>query len=157
MITKRKRDSILNDICVDVERGNMSTKDAIEETTTIGTATTFSTSSAYNVQIWVGLQETYNTEKLHTICEAEKICEDFVNEVKDCVTITPTKFKYVCGGENGFVVGWISYPRFPRKRKEIRNRAFVLAEKLMTKLNQYRVTITTPRKSYMLENNNVKR
>jgi len=112
---------------------------------------------AYNVQIWVGLQETYDKEKLHTINEVETICQDFVNEVKDCVTVTPTKFKYVNGGENGAVIGWISYPRFPRKRKEIRKRALALAEKLMNELNQYRVTVTTPLKSYMLENKNVER
>ena len=112
---------------------------------------------AYNVQIWVGLQETYNKQKLHSIEEVETICQQFVNEVKDCVTVTPTKFKYVDGGENGAIVGWISYPRFPRSRKEIRKRALQLAEKLMLELNQYRVTVTTPFKSYMLENKNVDR
>jgi len=112
---------------------------------------------AYNIQIWVGLREIYGEEKVHTIKEAECMCEDFVNNIKDCVTITPTKFKYVGGGEDGLIVGYISYPRFPRKRREIRKRALMLAEKLMVGLNQYRVTVTTPFKSYMLENKNVER
>jgi hypothetical protein len=38
-------------------------------------------------------------------------------------------------------------------KKEIRKRALLLAEKLMIGLNQYVVTVTTPHKSYMLENN----
>lgn len=113
------------------------------------------TLKAYNVQIWIGLQEKYNKEKLHTIEEVEVICQEFVNEVKDCVSITPTKFVYVNNSENGVIIGWINYPRFPRTRKEIRKRALILAEKLMVELNQYRVTVTTPFKSYMLENNNI--
>lgn len=77
--------------------------------------------------------------------------------MKDCVTVTPTKFKYVDGGKKGAIVRCISYPSFPRSRKEIRKRALQLAEKLMLELNQYRVTVTTPFKSYMLENKNVDR
>jgi hypothetical protein len=154
MILKNKIDKLLRDISSDLQLGRMSTKEAIEETEYLN-QTTMQITKAYNVQIWVGLQETYDEEKLHTIDEVENICQEFVNDVKDCVTVTPTKFKYVNGGENGAVIGWISYPRFPRKRKEIRKRALFLAEKLMNELNQYRVTVTTPFKSYMLENKNV--
>lgn len=157
MIFKKKRDKLLQSISGDLQLGKITAKEAIEETEYINQITTMKTEKAYNVQIWVGLQETYNNEKLHTINEVESICQDFVNEVKDCVTITPTNFKYVDGGENGAIIGWISYPRFPRKREEIRKRALVLAEKLMKALNQYRVTVTTPYKSYMLENKNVER
>jgi hypothetical protein len=107
---------------------------------------------AYNVQIWVGLQENYNYEKIHTIEDVRKICDEFVNEIKDCVTITPTEYRYVNGSEPGVIVGYISYPRFPRSRKEIRKRAILLAEKLLIGLNQYKVTVTTPFNSYMLEN-----
>ena len=115
------------------------------------------TVKSYNVQIWVGLQETYDNKRLHTIEEVETICQKYVNELKDCITITPTKFKYVNGSESGAVIGWINYPRFPRQRKEIRNRALYLAEILMNELNQYRLTVTTPFKSYMLQNKNVER
>lgn len=115
------------------------------------------TLKAYNVQIWVGLKETYNNEKVHSIESVQNICDNWVNEIKDCVTITPTDFRYVNGCEPGVIVGYISYPRFPRSRKEIRRRALLLAERLMYELNQYRVTVTTPFKSYMLENENVER
>lgn len=112
------------------------------------------TSRSYNVQIWVGLKEMYDG-KIHSIEKVHKICSEYVNEINDCVTITPTEFVYVGGSEIGVVVGYISYPRFPRSRKEIRSRAIKLAEILMVELNQYRVTITTPYKSFMLENKNL--
>ncbi len=112
---------------------------------------------SYNVQIWCGLKECYNNERTHTVNDVRKLCDEFVNETKDCVTITPTEFRYVDGNENGVVVGYIQYPRFPRSKREILKRALMLAEILMIELNQYRVTITTPNKSYMLENNEVDR
>ena len=156
MILKKKKDMLLQSISCDFHLGRITAKEAIEEVEYLN-QTTMQITKSYNVQIWVGLQETYDKEKLHTINEIELICEEYVNEVKDCITVTPTKFKYVGGVEDGAIIGWISYPRFPRKRKEIRKRALGLAEKLMYELNQYRVTVTTPFKSYMLENKNVER
>lgn len=110
---------------------------------------------SYNVNIYCGLQETYNKTKLHSIDEAYRICDDFVNEVKDCVSVTETNFRYVDGYEKGIIVGYINYPRFPRTDKEILERALLLADKLMIGLNQFRVTIVTNKESIMLENNNV--
>lgn len=107
---------------------------------------------SFNVQIWCGLQEGYDKEKMHDIKEAIEICDRFVNNIKECVTVTPTSFRYVDGHEDGFVVGFINYPRFPLSKKEILNRATGLAHDLMYRLNQKRVTVTTPDYSYMFEN-----
>lgn len=112
---------------------------------------------SFNVQIWVGLKETYNDEKIHTVEDVYKICDEFVNDIKDCVSVTETNFRYVNGFEKGVIVGYISYPRFPRTNEEIEDRALLLAKKLMEELNQYRVTVTTPNTSFMLENNKVNR
>jgi len=112
--------------------------------------------NSYNVQIWCGLKETYDDNNVHTIEDVRKICDEYVNDIKDCVSITPTEFRYVNGNEPGVIVGYINYPRFPRGSEEILDRAIKLAEKLMRGLNQYRVTITTPTKSIMLENENPK-
>lgn len=106
---------------------------------------------AYNVQIWVGLRKGY-TDEIVSMETVRSICDKHINESKNCVTITPTEFRYVAGNEPGVIVGLINYPRFPRTRKEIRKRAFALAEILMTELGQFRVTVTTPYKSYMFEN-----
>jgi len=106
---------------------------------------------SYNVQVWCGLKER-DTEYLHTIDEVKIISQKFVDEVGECVSVTPTEFIYTKGNENGVVVGFIQYPRFPRKKKEIKSRAIQLATILMFELNQYKVTVTTPKKSLMLEN-----
>lgn len=108
-------------------------------------------SNSYNIQIWVGLREKY-TEKIHTIDDVRKICEFWVNSAKHCITITPTEFWYVGNNEPGVIIGFIQYPRFPIKKKELRKKAHCLAYMLMKQLNQNRVTITTPNKSYMLKN-----
>jgi hypothetical protein len=109
---------------------------------------------SYNVQIWCGLKER-DTGEIHTIEDVRAVCDKFVNEIKDCVTISATEYRYVNGHEKGVVIGYIQYPRFPRSRKEIRKRALKLGETLMYAFNQYKVTVTTPYKSYMLENTEI--
>ena len=115
------------------------------------------TLDSYNVQIWVGLKETYDDEKVHSLEDVRQVCDKWVNDIKDCVTITPTEYRYVDGCEPGAIVGYISYPRFPRTKSEILKRSLRLAGILMKELNQYRVTVTTPDKSYLLENEDVER
>jgi len=105
---------------------------------------------SFNVEIWVGLRVGYTT-KIHTLDDVREICDKYVNEIKDCVTITPTEFRYVDGMEPGVIVGYINYPRFPRTKTQIITRAQELGGYLMDGLGQNRVTITTPDKSYMLE------
>jgi hypothetical protein len=108
------------------------------------------TEKSFNVQIWVGLREGY-TDKVHTIEEVRAICDKWVNEVKDCVTITPTEFIYVDGSEQGVIVGYINYPRFPRSKIAITDRAIALASRLKIGLGQIRVSVVTPEETYMLE------
>ena len=110
---------------------------------------------SYNVQIWIGLREQYS-DKIHSLNDVRIICDEFVNDIKDCLTITPTEFRYVGGGEIGVIIGYIQYPRFKRSRKEILKRSLLLANLLMIGLNQIRVTVTTPYRSYMLENKHLK-
>ena len=103
----------------------------------------------YNVKIWVGLREKY-TNEINEISKVENICQKFCDEIGDCVSITKTKFIYKHGNENGVVIQWISYPRFPRTKKEIKNRAFNLAKLLKEKLNQYRISVETPNNTYLI-------
>ena len=104
---------------------------------------------AYNVQLWVGLQRGYDGE-ISTIDDVREVCDEYVSS-GDCITITPIEFRYMNGHEDGVVIGWIQYPRFPRTRKQIRERAFNLAHKLQARLGQFGVTVTTPYKSYYFE------
>lgn len=105
---------------------------------------------SYNIQIWVGRRKHY-TNQTFSLDYVRGIVDQYVNSVRDCVTITPTEFRYVDGHEPGVIVGLIQYPRFPRTRRQLRLRAINLAKMLMVGLHQYRVTITTPGRSIMLE------
>ena len=103
----------------------------------------------FQVQIWVGLKET-DTGEVSDLSVIENICQEHCDDIGDCVTVTKTKYIYSDGNEPGAVIGWISYPRFPRTIDEVKKRAINLAEKLMEELHQKRVTITTPTESIML-------
>lgn len=111
------------------------------------------TVDSYNVEIWVGLRAKY-TDFYFNVQDVANICNKWVNEVKDCVTITKTQYHYVNGWEPGVKIGYINYPRFPRTKEEILKRALDLAERLRVGLKQNRVTVTTPDKTYMLGNEN---
>jgi len=108
----------------------------------------------FNVQIWVGLRIGYS-DKNHSLNKVRFICDRYVNEIKQCVTITPTEYHYVDGNEDGAIIGFINYPRFPKEGDEIIDRAFALAEKLMVGLDQKRVSVVTPFQTYMLENEEI--
>ena len=112
--------------------------------------------TSFNVQIWVGLREAYS-DKIHTIDEVRTICDTFVNTLDenglgDCVSITPTEFRYTNGWEPGVIIGYINYPRFPRGFIKITNKALELAELLKDGLGQIRVSVSTPRLTYLVEN-----
>lgn len=59
--------------------------------------------------------------------QAKQIIRKRAKEVGMCVTIEPTTYVYSGGEEEGYVVGFINYPRFPRANKDIWNDALDLA------------------------------
>ncbi|MXN46105.1 hypothetical protein GR138_12980 [Shinella kummerowiae] len=61
-----------------------------------------------------------------------------------CVTLTPQTFIYSGGREDGFRVGLINYPRFPKTPDDIVVEARVLADWLRAYLGQVSYSITTP-------------
>lgn len=105
----------------------------------------------YKCDIWLGLKEGYDGQTI-PISEIEYYCQSYVNKVGLCVTITPSKFIYTDGNEDGVCIGLINYPRFPQKPQKILSLAVKLAEKLMSMTNQFRCTIVTTDKIYLLEN-----
>lgn len=78
---------------------------------------------------------------------AERVCAAFCLEVGLCVTLTPTKYIYTGGQEDGFVVGLINYPRFPSTPEEIDEKAEALGRRLMESLAQLSFTIETPQRT----------
>lgn len=108
----------------------------------------------YQATIYVGFKER-DTKVMHTIEEAEAICQQYCDDIGLCVSVTPTRYIYTNGNEPGCMVGLINYPRFPSTPEEIFGRAMVLAEKLMLALGQYRVTVIAPDRVEMLSNPNL--
>lgn len=105
----------------------------------------------YEVKIYCGRRVGY-TDEILPLSEVERICDEFVNGEKACVTITETQYRYVGGWEPGVVVGFVNYPRFPKSKDEIRSQAHRLAERLLLELRQFRVSVVTPTTTFMLTN-----
>jgi len=107
-----------------------------------------------DIKIWVGFKEQYDGP-IHNLDELRKICQDFVDKVKLCVTINSTEFIYVNGNEPGAWIGLIQYPRFPKEEYQLIHDSFELARIIMKKFGQYRVSVVTRDKTYMFENPNL--
>lgn len=61
-----------------------------------------------------------------------------------CVTISPQSYIYTGGREEGFRIGFINYPRFPKEPEEILKEARVLADWLRYHMGQDSYSIVTP-------------
>ena len=107
------------------------------------------TEPSFNIQIWLGLREGY-TDIVHSIDEVYAICQKLCNARKACFTITPTRFIYVDGWEDGVVIGLINYPRFPKEKQRLIYDSWEIASELQDHFKQIRVSITTPEKTYCL-------
>ncbi len=108
------------------------------------------TVKTFTAVIYVGFGE-QDGGAMHTIEEAEVICQSYVDAVGLCVTITPTRFIYTDGGEPGAVIGLINYPRFPASEDTILGKALELARLLMRAFRQFRASVVCSEKTYMLE------
>ena len=75
---------------------------------------------------------------------ARHIVREYCDQFGCCVTVTPTSYVYTGGEESGVIVGFINYPRFPKKPDDIELQAYFLAEKLLKGLDQQSYSIQTP-------------
>jgi hypothetical protein len=105
----------------------------------------------FSAQIYVGLHS-HDTSELFSVVAAEQICQEYCDTDGFCVTVTPTRYIYKNGWEQGVIVGIINYPRFPSTKEELKRRCFELATELMLKLKQKRVTIDFKDETVMLSN-----
>lgn len=103
----------------------------------------------FTATIYVGLQER-ESGFIFDVDSARRWLQDYVN-CGLCVTLTPTEFIYTNGGEAGFSVGLINYPRFPREPEKIREHAIKIALGLLQLFGQQKVSIVFPDETVMLE------
>lgn len=104
----------------------------------------------FTANIFLGLKEGYEG-KANNIEDVYSVCEEYCNTIGLCVTVSPTRFIYSDGYEDGCVVGIINYPRFPSTAEKITELAIKLAEILKEGFKQTRVSVVTSDKIYMLE------
>lgn len=106
--------------------------------------------STYLATISLGLKEGYDG-KIHSLYEVESICQQYCDEVGLGVTITPVRFLYTGGGEDGCLIGLINYPRFPSDKDAVVGHAVKIAKQCMIAFKQQRVSIICSDQTLMLE------
>lgn len=104
----------------------------------------------FEAKIYCGLRIGYS-EQQHTVQNAEDICQRYVDDIGWCVTVTPTRYIYKNGNEDGVIVGVIYYPRFPLCDIDLTKMTLQLADLLRRELGQHRVSVYFNNKVLMLE------
>jgi len=104
----------------------------------------------FTANIYLGLQHGYSGG-YSSVEEVRAWLQNYCNKVKLGVTLTPTEFIYVDGGEPGIIIGLIKYPRFPKWTSEIKEEAIKIAQGLMKLCHQERISIVFSDETIMLE------
>lgn len=78
------------------------------------------------------------------ITEASLFLQKLAAKRGMCVSIHPQSYIYSGGREEGFLIRFINYPRFPQEPKQIIAQAEQLADWLSKHIGQYSWSITTP-------------
>lgn len=108
------------------------------------------TVKTFYANIYCGLRAGYG-ETYYSTNDVNKVIEEYIAEFRDGVTVTRTTFKYVDGYEPGVIIGFINYPRSQRSESEIKNRAFLVANRLRKALRQERVSVVMPDQTVMFD------
>jgi len=74
---------------------------------------------------------------------AKQICREECLREGLCVTVDPTSYIYTGGEEEGVVIGFINYPRFPSNEFMLYNRACALAQLLIKEMGQTSASVMT--------------
>ncbi|ADD64987.1 hypothetical protein PAK_P100160c [Pseudomonas phage PAK_P1] len=78
------------------------------------------------------------------ISVVKQTCREFCMEKGLCVTVDPTTFIYTGGEEQGAVIGFINYPRFPAEASHLQSLAEELGHMLMNRCFQKSFTVQGP-------------
>lgn len=99
--------------------------------------------------IYVGLKNR-DTGVIFPEAAAKEIIQKYVDSVGLCVNVTRTEYLYTNGNEIGLQIGLINYPRFPTTEDVILGHALTLGQQLLIAAAQFKVSIVTPTRIYML-------
>ena len=105
--------------------------------------------STFTATIYVGQKDGRSDAYLHRQL-ADDVIQTYCNEVGLCVHVFDVRYIYSGNWEDGFAVGLINYPRFPAEEDTIREMALELAQRLLSVMKQFRVTIVMPEETIMI-------
>jgi hypothetical protein len=103
----------------------------------------------FTATIFVGQKDGRSDNYKHRAV-AEKVIQEYCDDVGLCVHVYDTRYIYSGGWEDGFAVGLINYPRFPAEPETIKTKALELAEKLLAVMEQFLVTVVMPNETVMI-------
>ena len=103
----------------------------------------------FTAQIYVG-SKVHETGGTLPLSLAAEVCQEYVDNVGLCVSITPCEFIYSGGRESGVNIGLIHYPRFPSGPEIVHAHALALAGHLRIALRQSRVSVVMPNETVMI-------
>ena len=117
-----------------------------------------SPTSTYWVRIYVGLQPEYEFDSApYTLTEVVDLCQEFVDRVGLCVNVQPNTYVYggehgPSGSEPGVIIELINYPRFPSSERQLLDYGRALAAQCLDAFDQRRVSVMTPKNTYLIQN-----
>ena len=97
---------------------------------------------SFSVDIWIA----------GDIATIERSLREYCFDFGFCVTVTPTKYIYKGGQEDGVVVGIRNYPRFPKEQQVLMNQAVSIAKELIKSTYQWSCMIVGPEETVWLSN-----
>jgi hypothetical protein len=110
--------------------------------------------NSYSISLYVGFKN-MSDETQQDIKLAKHICQKYCDDMGLCVTVTPTEYIYTNGNENGCIVGFINYPRFPQTEYQLITHAKNIGYILKSKYNQSKISIVTPDKTLMISDDDI--
>ncbi len=105
----------------------------------------------YECKIYTGLKEGYDGST-HSIEEVQNILQYYCDDVGLCVTLTPTKYIYQNGFEEGCIIGLINYPRYIMTNETIKRHAIKIGDMIRVTFKQYRVSVVCSDETILIGN-----
>ena len=108
-------------------------------------------------RIFIGTFRQYEPFVHRTEADFFSLIGTLSNQEKICLEVSRTSYVYPGaphGGEPGYVVGIIAYPRFPQTKGVLRKKALKIAETLRRYFEQHRVSVMFPDETILVGEEN---
>ncbi len=89
------------------------------------------------------------------IQNGKNFCREYFSKKGWCCTINPTTYIYTGGEEQGYVIGFINYGRFPSTNEKILTDVLEFADGILHGTFQKSCSVVADDVTYYLENKNI--